>query len=142
MPLYLQRLTETAVRPTRASVGSAGLDLYALHGAVLQPGQRQKILTGIAVAIAPGYVGLICPRSGSADQNGITVLNAPDILDSDYRGEIGVILINHGDTVYEVARGSRIAQLLVVPVGMPNLIEVDALPETARGTAGFGSTGA
>lgn len=131
MPLYLNRLTETAIRPTRATDGAAGLGLYADHGAILSPGEYKKILTGIAVAIAPGYVGMICPRSGMATA-GVTILNAPSIIDADYRGEIGILLVNHGEQAYEIRRGECIAQLVVVALGMPNLVEVDVLPTTPR----------
>lgn len=142
MPAYLQLLTEGAVRPTRGSAQAAGLDLYSTISTTLYPGQRQRMPTGIAVAIAPGYAGLICPRSGIADQHGITVLNSPGIVDSDYRGEIGVLLINHGSAPHNIKAGDRIAQLVIVPVAMPNLVEVNQLPPTRRGSGGFGHTGA
>lgn len=142
MPAYLQLLSDDAKRPTRGSVCAAGLDLYSIVDATLDPGQRQRIPTGVAVAIAPGYCGQVCPRSGLADKNGVTVLNAPGIVDSDYRGEVGVLLINHGSAPYTVKAGDRIAQLVILPVAMPNLIEVKKLPPTERGDNGFGSTGA
>lgn len=142
MPVYLQLLSDDAKRPTRGSVCAAGLDLYSIVDATLDPGQRQRIPTGVAVAIQPGYCGQVCPRSGLADKNGVTVLNAPGIVDSDYRGEVGVLLINHGQAPYDIKAGDRIAQLVILQVAMPNLIEVDHLPNSARGDNGFGSTGA
>lgn len=139
MPLYLQRLTETAVRPTRATDCSAGLDLHADETATIPEYCRVWISTGLAVAIAPGYVGLVWPRSGLA---GHGLDTSAGVIDSDYRGELKVLLCNGTPHRKTVHRGDRIAQLLVLPVGMPNLIEVDALPATARGENGFGSTGA
>lgn len=139
MPLYLQHLTETAIRPTRATDGSAGLDLYADEEAVIPEYSRIWVKTGLAVAVAPGYCGLIWPRSGLA---GSGLDTSAGVIDSDYRGEVKVLLCNGTPHRKTVRKGERIAQLLIVPVGMPNLIEVDALPETARGTNGFGSSGA
>lgn len=139
MPLYLQRLTETAHIPTRATEGAAGLDLYADADAIITEYGRHWVSTGIAVAIAPGYVGLVWPRSGLA---GHGLDTSAGVIDSDYRGEVKVLLCNGTPHRKTVHRGDRIAQLLVLPVGMPNLIEVDALPATARGENGFGSTGA
>lgn len=142
MPIYLHMLKEGATRPTRGSADAAGLDLYATTSATLYPGQRQRMTTGMAVAIPPGYVGLICPRSGMALRHGVTILNAPGVIDSDYRGEVGVLLINHGQAPYSIQVGDRIAQLVILPVAVPNLIEVKTLPPTERGAQGFGSTGA
>lgn len=139
MPLYLQRLTETAQRPIRATDGAAGLDLVADETVTVPEYSRCWVSTGIAVAIAPGYVGLIWPRSGLA---GSGLDTSAGVVDSDYRGAVKVLLCNgtpHRKTVHQ---GDRIAQLLVVPIGMPNLLLVDSLPATARGNNGFGSTGA
>lgn len=138
MPLYLQRLTETAVRPTRATEGSAGLDLYADETATIPEYCRVWVSTGLAVAIAPGYVGLVWPRSGLA---GHGLDTSAGVVDSDYRGEVKVLLCNGTPHRKTVRKGERIAQLLVVPLGRPNVVEIDALPATARGENGFGSTG-
>ena len=138
MPLYLQRLTETAIRPTRATDGAAGLDLYADEPAMIPEYNRVWVKTGIAVAIAPGYVGLVWPRSGLA---GSGLDTSAGVVDSDYRGELKVLLCNGTPHRRGVKQGDRIAQLLIMPIGMPNVIEVDAMPETSRGANGFGSTG-
>ena len=97
--------------------------------------------TGIAVAVPDGYAGLVAPRSGLAARHGISVVNGPGVIDSGYRGELNAILINHGADSVTLRRGDRIAQLLVIPVALPTLVEVDELPDSERGTGGFGSTG-
>ena len=119
----------------------AGLDLYAAREATLEVGERVLVETGIAVAIPPGWAGFVLPRSGLALHHGVTVLNAPGLVDAGYRGEIKVLLINHGGERAILKRGDRIAQLVVQPVGRVELIEVEALPPSDRGTGGFGSTG-
>lgn len=139
MPLYLQRLTKTAVRPTRATDGAAGLDLYADETVTVPEYSRCWVSTGIAVAIAPGYCGQIWPRSGLA---GHGLDTSAGVVDSDYRGEVKVLLCNGTQRKIAVHQGQRIAQLLIVPAGIQNLVEVDALPATERGENGFGSTGA
>ena len=128
--------------PVHARPGDAGLDLRASESARLEPGERRLVSTGLAVAIPPGYAGLVLPRSGLAMQKGVTVLNAPGLIDSGYRGELKVLLINHGAEPVDIARGERIAQLVVQPVAEVKLVEVDRLPESERGAGGFGSTGA
>ena len=138
MPLYLQKLTETAQRPTRATEGAAGLDLYADETLTIPEYRRAWVSTGIAVAIAPGYVGLVWPRSGLAGKGLDT---SPDAINCDSRGELKVLLCNGSHERKTVHAGDRIAQLLIMPVIMPNVIEVDALPATERGENGFGSTG-
>ncbi len=138
MPLYLTRLTETAQRPTRATEGAAGLDLYADETLTIPEYRRAWVSTGIAVAIAPGYCGLVWPRSGLAGKGLDT---SAGVVDSDFRGEVKVLLCNGTHERKTVHAGDRIAQLLIVPAGMPNVLEVDALPATARGENGFGSTG-
>lgn len=107
----------------------------------IAPGERRVIPTGIAVAIPPGYAGLVAPRSGLAARSGIGIVNAPGVVDSGYRGEISVILINLGSEPVAIGRGDRIAQLLVVPVATPEFEVVEGLGETDRGVGGFGSTG-
>jgi len=126
--------------PARASAGAAGVDLSAAATAVLAPGARALVPTGFAIALPEGYEAQVRPRSGLALEFGVTVLNAPGTIDADYRGEIGVILINHGAEAFTVARGDRIAQLVVAEVAMVRFRE-GALPEGGRGDAGFGSTG-
>ena len=129
--------------PAYATEHSAGMDLLAAvdGDVVLQPGERKLIPSGIAIALPTGTEAQIRPRSGLALKHGISVLNAPGTIDADYRGEVGVILINHGDAPFTVDRGMRIAQMVIAPVTQAVWNEVDALPESARGTGGFGSTG-
>jgi dUTP diphosphatase len=131
--------------PSYQSELAAGLDLLAAvsEGAplVIAPGRWAAVPTGIAVALPPGTEGQIRPRSGLAARSGVSVLNAPGTIDADYRGEVQVLLINFGTEPFAVARGMRIAQLVVAPVGRARLIETDRLAETGRGAGGFGSTG-
>lgn len=129
--------------PEYATPDSAGVDLVAAIGAelVLAPGDRMLVPTGLSIALPPGYEAQVRPRSGLALRNGITVLNSPGTVDADYRGEVGVILVNLGREPYEIARGDRIAQMVVAPVTRVGWTEVDALPESERGAGGFGSTG-
>ncbi len=129
--------------PGYATPGSAGLDLQAalLAPITLPPGGRDAIPTGLAIALPEGWEAQIRPRSGLALKSGVTVLNSPGTVDADYRGEIKVILINHGDAPFVIARGDRIAQLVVAPVSQLTWHETDTLPETQRGNGGFGSTG-
>ncbi len=130
--------------PARATPGAAGFDLRAAIDAplILSPGARALVPCGIALAIPEGWEGQVRPRSGLALRHGITVLNAPGTIDADYRGEIGVPLINLGDAPFTVVRGERIAQIVFAPVPPVQLVPVAELPgETARGTGGFGSTG-
>jgi dUTP pyrophosphatase len=126
------------------SEGAAGLDLAAALDAtlVLAPGARALVPTGLAVAIPPGFEGQVRPRSGLAARHGVTCLNTPGTIDADYRGELKVILINHGAEPFELTHGLRIAQLVVAPVARVEIDEVAALPDTTRGGGGFGSTGA
>ena len=130
--------------PTYQSAGAAGMDLVAALPAqskiIIEPGARDTIPTGIALALPAGYEAQVRPRSGLAQRTGVTVLNAPGTIDADYRGEIQVILINHGREGYEVVRGARIAQLVFARVEQMVLVEAE-LDETARGAGGFGSTG-
>ena len=128
--------------PEYESSAAAGLDLRAASNPVnLAPGERQLIPTGIAIALPRGYEGQIRPRSGLAKKYGITVLNSPGTVDSDYRGEIQVLLVNHGEEVFNVIRGMRIAQLVITPYARVDWREVDLLVNTERGEGGFGSTG-
>lgn len=129
--------------PRYETAQSAGLDLAAAVAAavVLAPGDRAAIPTGLAIALPPGYEAQIRPRSGLAARNGVTVLNAPGTIDADYRGEIKVVLANLGHEPFAVERGMRIAQMVVAPVTRIAWDEVEALPDSARGGGGFGSTG-
>ena len=134
-------LDEGATAPTRAHSTDAGLDLYSLQSANIPPGGRELVNTGVHVSIPPGYVGLICPRSGLAHRAGLTVLNAPGIIDAGYTGEIKVNLHNAGDEVFWVNAGERIAQLVITPIPDAHLVQVDTLDTTERGDNGHGSTG-
>jgi dUTP diphosphatase len=127
--------------PSYATSDSAGLDLRADTPVTLRPGQRALVPTGLAVALPPGYEGQVRPRSGLALRNGVTCLNSPGTLDADYRGELCVILVNLGQEEVALARGERIAQLVVAPVSRAELAEVAELPATGRGAGGFGHTG-
>ena len=127
--------------PAYAREGDAGLDLAAAAPATLAPGGRALVSTGLRVAIPEGYAGLVLPRSGLALRAGVTVLNAPGLIDSGYRGEIGVLLVNHGAESVAIGRGERIAQLVIQPVARASLMEVRELGESRRGAGGFGSTG-
>jgi len=127
--------------PAHATEGSAGLDLRADVDVRLEPGQRALVPTGIALEIPPGYEGQVRPRSGLALRHGIGMVNAPGTIDSDYRGEIGVLLINHGSETVELRRGERIAQLVLARYERAVLEEVEELSATPRGDGGFGHTG-
>jgi dUTP pyrophosphatase len=127
--------------PVYAHPGDAGADLTAAEAVRIEPGQRVIVPTGVSVALPDGYAGFVVPRSGLAARHGITIVNTPGTLDSGYRGEIKVILLNTDAEPYEIAVGDRIAQLVIVPVVRARFIPVDALPDSTRGTGGFGSTG-
>jgi dUTP pyrophosphatase len=140
--LFVRRLDERALLPSRAYPGDAGLDLYALEEATLAPGERASIGTGIAVEIPDGHAGLVLPRSGLAARHGIALVNAPGLIDSGYRGELRVLLLNTDrDEPFTVVRGERIAQLVLVRTETPDVIEVDELATSERGAGGFGSSG-
>ncbi|MFY9230541.1 MAG: dUTP diphosphatase [Candidatus Nanopelagicales bacterium] len=128
--------------PAYEHPGDAGLDLRSRESLRLGPGQRAMVPTGVTLALPPGYVALVCPRSGLASRHGIGLVNAPGVIDAGYRGEISVVIINHDPaTDYEIQRGDRIAQLLVQPVSTAALVPVERLPGSHRGSDGFGSTG-
>jgi dUTP pyrophosphatase len=141
--IHLQRLPhgEGLPVPARATEHAAGLDVVAAEDVTLAPGQRHAVATGFALAIPHGYEVQVRPRSGLALKHGITCLNTPGTIDSDYRGEVKVILANLGSDSFEVRRGERIAQLVPAPVLMAEFREVEMLSETSRGVGGFGSTG-
>jgi dUTP pyrophosphatase len=140
--LRVRRLDERAQLPSRAYAGDAGLDLYALEPVVLEPGARASVATGIAVEIPNGCAGLVLPRSGLAARHGIALVNAPGLIDSGYRGEVKVLLLNTDrESPYEIAAGDRIAQLLIVRHEAPLIVEVDELAGSERAGGGFGSSG-
>jgi dUTP pyrophosphatase len=140
--LRFRRLVPGALPPSRAHDGDAGYDLHAAEPLTLAPGERAVVGTGIAVAIPEGHAGLVLPRSGLAFKHGIALVNAPGLIDSGYRGELRVLLLNTDRaTPFDVEPGDRIAQLVVVKVESPELKEHELLEETARGAGGFGSSG-
>ena len=127
--------------PAYQSPGAAGMDLRAAEALVIEPGGRRLVPTGIALALPQGVEAQVRPRSGLAVRHGVTVLNAPGTIDSDYRGEVQVLLVNLGETKFAVARGDRIAQLVIAAAPQAVLVEVEGLDATARGGGGFGSSG-
>lgn len=134
-------VAEPGFEPTFAHPGDAGADLRSTQVLSIGPGERNVVSTGVSIALPSGYVGLVHPRSGLAAKHGITVLNAPGTIDAGYRGEIMVTLLNTGSEIFKVDRGDRIAQLLIQKFETPNFIDVETLPGSDRGEAGFGSTG-
>jgi len=142
MELKVTKLHISAVIPTRGHPGDAGLDLYSVEDAHLGPGERWSVGTGIAVEIPVGHAGLVLPRSGLAKRHGISLVNGPGLIDSGYRGEIRVLLLNTDPAeVFRVAPGDRIAQLVISPVALVEPVEAGALADSARGDGGFGSSG-
>ena len=142
MELPVARLNENAVLPTRAHECDAGLDLYACESAHIGPGERWSVGTGVAVEIPDGHAGLVLPRSGLAKKSGIALVNSPGLIDSGYRGEIRVLLLNTDPAdLFRVAPGDRIAQLVITPIVLAEPVEREALAESARGEGGFGSSG-
>lgn len=136
----VKRLVDDAELPRQMTGGSAGMDLCSHEECFISAGKRQLVGIGIAVSIQPGYEGQIRPRSGMATK-GVTVLNSPGTIDSDYRGEVKVLLVNHDSMGFRIMKGDRIAQLVIAPVPYVDLEEVDELDSTVRGSGGFGSTG-
>lgn len=140
--LRAKRLDPRAVLPGRAHPSDAGLDLHALESCTLAPGERALIPTGIAVEIPDGHAGLVVPRSGLAVEHGIALVNAPGLIDSGYRGELRVLLLNTDrDQACELYAGERIAQLVIIAIETPRIVEATVLSESERGTGGFGSSG-
>jgi dUTP pyrophosphatase len=127
--------------PAYETAGAAGLDLRAAEACEITSGGRALVPTGLSIALPQGFEGQVRPRSGLAAKHGVTVLNAPGTIDSDYRGEVKVILVNFGNDTFRIARGDRIAQLIVAPVTRVEIAEVESLDETARGEGGSGSSG-
>ena len=141
--LPVRRLRSDAVLPSHAYAGDAGLDLAACEACELGPGERAVVSTGLAVAIPEGYAGFVLPRSGLARRHGVTIVNTPGLIDSGYRGEVQVTLLNtDAAEAFRVEAGMRVAQLVVLAVPEARLIEVEELPASERGTGGFGSSGA
>jgi dUTP pyrophosphatase len=154
MTLFVRRLCTTAILPVRATQGAVGYDLaaclvdeagaprgpFAIAGGVIATGQRALVPTGLAIALPPETYGRIGPRSGLAVKHGIDV--AAGIVDLDFRGEVGVVLVNNGKQPFHVEHGARIGQLVIERIALPDVVETDELPETQRGVGGFGSTGA
>ncbi len=135
-------MVEGAVLPSRAHGGDAGLDLCACEAAHLGPGERWSVGTGIAVEVPDGHAGLVLPRSGLARDHGIALVNGPGLIDSGYRGEVRVLLLNTDPAeTFRIEAGDRIAQLLIAPIAPAEPVEVESLSETARGDGGFGSSG-
>ena len=142
MRVLIKRLDRDLPLPKYAKAGDAGADLYAREDFTLKPGERKLIPTGISIALPPGYVALVHPRSGLALKHGISMVNTPGTIDAAYRGEIGVILINHDlNETFSAKRGDRIAQLVIQKVEAAEFVEVEQLPGTSRGSGGFGHTG-
>jgi len=140
--LLVQRLDPAARLPVRAHDDDAGYDLHALQAATLGPGERAAFRTGIAIELPAGHAGLVLPRSGLAARHGIALVNAPGLIDAGYRGELKVLLLNTDrEAAFDVAAGDRIAQLVVVAVAAPAVVETGALAATVRGEGGFGSSG-
>ncbi len=142
MDLPVAKLKDEARIPTRAHEGDAGLDLYACEAAHIGPGERWSVGTGVGVEIPKGHAGLVLPRSGLARDHGIALVNAPGLIDSGYRGELRVLLLNTDPAeTFRVEPGERIAQLLITPIATPEPVETAALGQSARGAGGFGSSG-
>ena len=141
MQARFKRLHKQGAIPNRALSGDAAVDLQCSEDVALEPGERAAVPTGIAIAVPEGYAGLVLPRSGHAHRSGIGVVNGPGLIDPGYRGEVKVLLINHGRERVQFQSGDRIAQLLIVPAPAVEWVEVDELDETERGAGGFGSTG-
>lgn len=141
MRIPMKKLSPKAKMFTYETAGAAAADMYALEDAVVFNGKRTLIKTGIAVQLPEGFVGMVCPRSGLALKKGITITNAPGIVDSDYMGDVGIIIDNQGDVTFDIKAGDRVAQFMIVPVPKVQFVEVEELKVTARGTGGFGSTG-
>lgn len=139
--LKVKLVHEDAQLPQYANPGDAGLDLYSIEEKIIRPGEFELISTGIIVELPPGTEAQVRPRSGLALKHGVTVLNSPGTIDEGYRGEIKVILINHGQKEFKVEKHMRIAQMVVAPVARVNVTEVKEISSSARGEGGFGSTG-
>ncbi len=142
MTVGFKRIREDAILPAYAHQGDAGLDIRSIEDVTVPAGGRTLVHTGLVMVLPEGYEGQVRPRSGIALKYGVTVLNTPGTIDAGYRGEVGVVLFNSGTVDFTVKKGDRIAQLVIAPVTTANVVEVESVDETVRGTGGFGSTGA
>src|SRR3989338_10243806 len=138
MTIKIKKLHPQAILPKYACANDAGMDFYSLENEIINPGERKLIPTGIAMAIPPGYVGIIWDKSGLAAKHGIKTMGG--VIDSGYRGEIKILVCNLSDTSYTFEKGTKVAQMLIQPVDKRKIVEVDSLDETERGEGGFGST--
>jgi len=141
MTLRFKRIHPDAVLPSYAHPSDAGMDVRSVEDLVIAPGKRALVRTGLVMLLPPMYEAQVRPRSGLALKSGVTVLNTPGTIDSGYRGEVGVILMNLGETDFTVKKGDKIAQIVIAPVTQPSIVETDTIDETDRGSGGFGSTG-
>ena len=141
MTLKFKRIHPDATLPSYAHPGDAGMDVRSVDDLVIAPGSRALVHTGLVMMLPPGYEAQVRPRSGLALKKGVSVLNTPGTIDEGYRGEVGVILVNFGEEDFSVAKGDKIAQIVVAPVTVAEIIEADEVDETQRGEGGFGSTG-
>ena len=141
MTLRFRKVHPDAVLPAYAHPSDAGMDVRSVADLTIRPGSRALVPTGLVVLLPPGYEAQVRPRSGLALKGGVTVLNAPGTIDAGYRGEIGVIRVNLGEADFQVAKGDKIAQLVIAPVTRPEIVETTEVDETDRGAGGFGSTG-
>ena len=141
MTLKFKRIHPDAVLPSYAHPGDAGMDVRSVEDLTVPPGARALVHTGLVMILPPLFEAQVRPRSGLALKHGITVLNTPGTIDSGYRGEVGVILVNLGDAAFEVKKGDKVAQLVIAPVTQPEVVEATEVSETDRGVRGFGSTG-
>ncbi|MBN2067666.1 MAG: dUTP diphosphatase [Candidatus Diapherotrites archaeon] len=141
MKIALQKVSGNAKMPSYAHPGDSGMDLYSSEDIVLKPGERKLVKTGIKIAVPEGFEAQVRPKSGIAVKNGVTVLNTPGTIDSGYRGEVQVILVNLGKEAFKVEKGKKIAQLVIAKVEQAEIEEVEKLDDTSRNTGGFGSTG-
>ena len=141
MTLKFRKIHPDAALPSYAHPSDAGMDVRSVDDLTIAPGKRALVHTGLVMLLPPMYEAQVRPRSGLALKNGITVLNTPGTIDSGYRGEVGVILINLGDEDFQIRKGDKIAQIVIAPVTQPEIGETDSIDETDRGAGGFGSTG-
>ena len=142
MTLRFKRIHPDAILPSYAHPSDAGMDVRSVADLTIAPGKRALVPTGLVMLLPPMYEAQVRPRSGLALKSGVTVLNSPGTIDSGYRGEVGVILANFGESDFQVKKGDKIAQIVIAPVTQPEIVETDFIDETDRGTGGFGSTGA
>ena len=141
MVLKFKRIHPDAVLPAYAHPSDAGMDVRSIEDVVIPAGKRALVHTGLVMLLPPMYEAQVRPRSGLALKSGVTVLNTPGTIDSGYRGEVGVILVNFGDADFQVKKGDKVAQIVIGPVTQPEVVETDVIDETDRGAGGFGSTG-